>query len=182
VCSESGLPDDLSWGRLGYIRWLGMARDLCHSKATHPLDHTDFTTITDGVHITLVSSSQMRWHNQPISCSESSVVSLRDWPPSWCNLGPQYLLKNEVRCFSGRRATDWPSIRRSGGCKTAKQLIGHHELIMTVVRACQEPARFAVSRPRADTLSIVGGPHNTHADYGRFMGRGKTVGGSPLCL
>jgi len=43
VCSESGLPDDLSWGRLGYIRWLDTAQDLCHSKATHPLDHTDFT-------------------------------------------------------------------------------------------------------------------------------------------
>jgi len=41
--SESGLPDDLSWGRLGYIRWLDTAQDLCHSKATHPLDHTDFT-------------------------------------------------------------------------------------------------------------------------------------------
>ena len=43
MCSESGLPDDLSWGRLGYIRWLDTAQDLCHSKATHPLDHTDFT-------------------------------------------------------------------------------------------------------------------------------------------
>jgi len=43
VSSESGLPDDLSWGRLGYIRWLDTAQDLCHSKATHPLDHTDFT-------------------------------------------------------------------------------------------------------------------------------------------
>jgi len=43
VCSESGLPDDLSWGRLGYIRWLDTAQDLCHSKETHPLDHTDFT-------------------------------------------------------------------------------------------------------------------------------------------
>jgi len=43
VCSESGLPDGPSWGRLGYIRWLGTAQDLCHSKATHPLDHTDFT-------------------------------------------------------------------------------------------------------------------------------------------
>jgi len=43
VCSESGLPDDLSWGRLGYIRWLDTAQDLCHSKVTHPLDHTDFT-------------------------------------------------------------------------------------------------------------------------------------------
>ena len=43
VCSESGLPDDLSWGRLGYIRWLDTAQDLCHSKITHPLDHTDFT-------------------------------------------------------------------------------------------------------------------------------------------
>jgi len=43
VCSESGLPDDLSWGRLGYIRWLDTAQDLCYSKATHPLDHTDFT-------------------------------------------------------------------------------------------------------------------------------------------
>jgi len=43
VCSESGLHDDLSWGRLGYIRWLDTAQDLCHSKTTHPLDHTDFT-------------------------------------------------------------------------------------------------------------------------------------------
>jgi len=43
VCSESGLPDDLSWGSLGYIRWLDTAQDLFHSKATHPLDHTDFT-------------------------------------------------------------------------------------------------------------------------------------------
>ena len=43
MCVESGLPDDLSWGRLGYIRWLDTAQDLCHSKATHPLDHTDFT-------------------------------------------------------------------------------------------------------------------------------------------
>jgi len=43
VCSESGLPDDLSWGRLGYTGWLDTAQDLCHSKATHPLDHTDFT-------------------------------------------------------------------------------------------------------------------------------------------
>jgi len=42
VCSESGLPDDPSWGRLGYIRWLDTAQDLCHSKATHPLHHTDF--------------------------------------------------------------------------------------------------------------------------------------------
>jgi len=46
VCSESGLPDDLSWGRVGYIRWLDTAQDLCHSKATHPLDHTDFTLAT----------------------------------------------------------------------------------------------------------------------------------------
>jgi len=45
VCSESGLPDDLSWGRLGYIRWLDTAQDLCHSKTTHPLDHTDFTLL-----------------------------------------------------------------------------------------------------------------------------------------
>ena len=43
MCSESGLPDDLSWGRLGYIRWLDTAQDLCHIKTTHPLDHTDFT-------------------------------------------------------------------------------------------------------------------------------------------
>ena len=43
MCSESGLPDDLSWGRLGYIWWLDTAQDLCHSKITHPLDHTDFT-------------------------------------------------------------------------------------------------------------------------------------------
>ena len=43
MCSESGLPDDLSWGRLRYIRWLDTAQDLCHSKTTHPLDHTDFT-------------------------------------------------------------------------------------------------------------------------------------------
>ena len=45
MCSESGLPDDLSWGRLGYIRWLDTAQDLCHSKVTHPLDHTDFTVL-----------------------------------------------------------------------------------------------------------------------------------------
>jgi len=43
VCSESKLPDDPSWGRLGYIRWLDMAQDLCHSKRTHPLNNTDFT-------------------------------------------------------------------------------------------------------------------------------------------
>jgi len=43
VCSESGLPDDLSWGRLAYIRRLDTAQDLCHSKTTHPPDHTDFT-------------------------------------------------------------------------------------------------------------------------------------------
>ena len=43
MCTESGLPDDLSWGRLGYIRWLDTAQDLCHSTTTHPLDHTDFT-------------------------------------------------------------------------------------------------------------------------------------------
>ena len=46
MCSESGLPNDLSWGRLGYIRWLDTAQDLCHSKATHPLDLTDFTVST----------------------------------------------------------------------------------------------------------------------------------------
>ena len=45
ACSESGLPDDPSWGRLGYIRWLDTAQDLCHSKPTHPLDHTDFTDV-----------------------------------------------------------------------------------------------------------------------------------------
>ena len=50
VCSESGLPDDLSWGRLGYIRWLDTSQDRCHSKATHPLDHTDFTERSAGVH------------------------------------------------------------------------------------------------------------------------------------
>jgi len=43
VCSESGLPDVPSWGRLGYIRWLDTAQDICHSKVTHPLDHTDLT-------------------------------------------------------------------------------------------------------------------------------------------
>jgi len=46
MCSESGLPDDLSWGRLGYNRWLDTAQDLCHSKITHPLDHTDFTLVS----------------------------------------------------------------------------------------------------------------------------------------
>ena len=44
MCSESGLPDDPSWGRQGYIKWLDTAQDLFHSKVTHPLDHTDFTT------------------------------------------------------------------------------------------------------------------------------------------
>jgi len=34
---------DPSWGRLGYIIWLDTAQDLCHSRGTHPLDHTDFT-------------------------------------------------------------------------------------------------------------------------------------------
>ena len=43
VCSDSGLPDDPSWGRLGYIRWLDTAQALCHSEVMHPLDHTDFT-------------------------------------------------------------------------------------------------------------------------------------------
>ena len=42
MCSESGLPDDPSWGRLGYTRWLDTAQDLCHSKAMHPINHTDF--------------------------------------------------------------------------------------------------------------------------------------------
>ena len=42
VCSESGLPYDPSWGRLGYIMWLDTAQDLCHSTVAHPLDHTDF--------------------------------------------------------------------------------------------------------------------------------------------
>jgi len=44
VCSESGLPDDLLLGRLGFIRRLESAQDLCHSKATNPLVHTDFTS------------------------------------------------------------------------------------------------------------------------------------------
>jgi len=43
VCSESGLPDDPLWGRLGYIRWLDSAQDLYHSKVTHPINNTDFT-------------------------------------------------------------------------------------------------------------------------------------------
>jgi len=77
VCSESGLPDDLSWGRLGYIRWLDTAQDLCHSKTTHPLDHTDFTT---GAGPNLVRRSALApdWLVQVVTSKEKERVRLRD--------------------------------------------------------------------------------------------------------
>jgi len=78
VCSESGLSDDLSWGRLGYIRWLDTAQDLCYSQATHPLDHTDFTKTEQRPYPVVVSdgeaTSVQRNQSEPLDRVEADVT------------------------------------------------------------------------------------------------------------
>ena len=111
VCSESGLPDDPSWGRLRYIRWLDTAQDLYHRNVTHPLDNTDFSgywPIVPGGH----------------RCFSVPLLAGRPW--LGCRVlrrrvGGHSLPRLQCRaCWRswhrhvGERPLRWPSIRAAG--------------------------------------------------------------------
>ena len=109
VCSESGLPDDLSWGRLGYIRWLDTAQDFFHSKATHPLDHADFTSTISSystgagmsvpVYVPVskplaVSANARHGISSLISSTAASLSVLDKKSGAWCDAPGLYCMSN----------------------------------------------------------------------------------------